>query len=81
MLRVLGGLAAAVGPLAALVILNSTTSWVSGRVYDQALPIVITWLVVSVIAWLDPGASGRLSGAKGVSDAVSGAIRAAGKTG
>ncbi len=47
-LRIFGGIVAAIAPLAALLILRSTTTLVSEKVYDQTLPIVITWLLVSM---------------------------------
>jgi hypothetical protein len=50
----------AVVPLAALLALHKL-GIVNGSVFDHTLPIVVTWLVVSVFTWIDPRAESSIS--------------------
>jgi len=68
-LRGLGKVIAAVTPLAALLVLQSSGA-VSGTVSAQILPIVTTWLLVAIFTWLDPRTESDISGVKAVTDLV-----------
>jgi hypothetical protein len=65
MLRVLSKGVGAVVPLAALLVLRSSGT-VSDATFAQVLPIVVTWLIVSIVSWIDPRAENNISGVKDV---------------
>jgi hypothetical protein len=67
-LRMLGAFVAAVAPLAVLLTLRATAPSVPNKILDQALPITVTWLLVSIITWIDPGNGERPSTVKDVLD-------------
>jgi hypothetical protein len=50
----------AVVPLAALLVLRDLRI-ANSTVFAQALPIVVTWLIVSILTWIDPRAEGSIS--------------------
>jgi hypothetical protein len=50
----------AVVPLAALLVLRDL-GIASSTAFAQALPIVVTWLIVSILTWIDPRAEGSIS--------------------
>jgi hypothetical protein len=50
----------AVVPLAALLVLKDL-GIANSTVFAQALPIVVTWLIVSVLTWIDPRAESSIS--------------------
>jgi len=50
----------AVIPLATVLALQHW-GFVSSTVFAQALPIVVTWLIVSILTWLDPRAESSIS--------------------
>jgi hypothetical protein len=60
-LRMLGLIVLAVAPLAVVIALRATPSHVPSSTLDQALPITITWLVVSIVTLIDPGTGDRIS--------------------
>jgi hypothetical protein len=69
--RGLGKAIVAVAPLAVLVVLQSLNI-VSSTVFGQVLPIVVTWLLVAVLTWLDPRTESSISGVKAVTDLMRG---------
>ena len=58
--RGLSQIVIAVVPLAALLALHDLQI-ASSTVFAQALPIVVTWLIVSVLAWIDPRSESSIS--------------------
>jgi hypothetical protein len=71
MARGLGKVIVAVAPLAVLLVLHSVNE-VPFTVFAQVLPIVVTWLVVAVLTWLDPRTESNISGVKAVTDLMRG---------
>jgi len=68
LLNILRGFIAAVAPLAAVLTLRATVPSVPNTILAPALPIAVTWLLVSVITWIDPGKGERTSDVKTVLD-------------
>jgi hypothetical protein len=67
-LRMLRSFVAAVAPLAVLLTLRAIAPSVPDKILDQALPIAVTWLLVSIITWIDPGNGERTSNVKSMFD-------------
>jgi hypothetical protein len=67
-LRMLRAFVAAIAPLAALLTLRATAPSIPNEILDRALPIAVTWLLVSIITWIDPGNGERTSTVKTVLD-------------
>jgi hypothetical protein len=63
--RGLSQIVVAVVPLAALLALHKLGT-VNGSVFDHTLPIVVTWLIVSILTWIDPRAESSISSADSV---------------
>ena len=58
--RGLSQIVIAVVPLTALLALQNL-GIVNRPVFEHTLPIVVTWLIVSILTWLDPRAEGSIS--------------------
>jgi hypothetical protein len=58
--RGLSQILVAVVPLAALLVLKGL-GIANSTVFAQALPIVVTWLIVSILTWIDPRAESSIS--------------------
>jgi len=59
---------AAVAPLVVVLTLRAAVPSVPDAILAPALPITITWLLVSIITWIDPGKGERTSEVKTVLD-------------
>jgi Ca2+/Na+ antiporter len=66
-----GRIAAAVAPLALVFILRSQ-SQISDKLLDSIVPVAVTWLLVSVVTWIDPGSGDRATRVKDLWSALPG---------
>ncbi|WP_214109187.1 hypothetical protein [Acrocarpospora catenulata] len=71
-LRGLGGAFVAIAPLAVFLLLRTTTSVIPDSIVDQVLPIAVTWLLLSIIAWIDPGTGSRSGKLRNLTDLLPG---------
>jgi hypothetical protein len=68
--RGLGRVIVAVAPLAVLLVLQGLG--IGSGVPAQVWPIVVTWLLVAVLTWIDPRTESSISGVKAVTDLMRG---------
>jgi hypothetical protein len=59
-----------VAPLAVLLVLQGLG--IGSGVPAQVWPIVVTWLLVAVLTWIDPRTESSISGVKAVTDLMRG---------
>ncbi|WP_155361269.1 hypothetical protein [Acrocarpospora macrocephala] len=71
-LRIVGGILVAIAPLTIYLLLRTTTSIIPDKIVDQVLPVAVTWLLLSVIAWIDPGNGNRTGNLKNLTDLLPG---------
>jgi hypothetical protein len=69
--RWIGRVAAAIVPLTVVLMLQARLPG-SGKLIDPLIPVAVTWLLVSVITWIDPGSGDRASSVKNLLGAMPG---------
>jgi hypothetical protein len=67
--RGLSHIVIALVPLAALLVLHDLKI-VPSPEFAQALPIVVTWLIVSILTWIDPRAESSITNTSNVMSAL-----------
>ncbi|GAA2609687.1 pyridoxamine 5'-phosphate oxidase family protein [Paractinoplanes durhamensis] len=70
-LRWIGRLVAAAMPLAVILFLQATTHG-SDKQLEPLVPVAATWLLVSIVTWIDPGGGDRSAGVRNLLGAVPG---------
>lgn len=70
-LRWLGRIVAASTPLIVILILKANLDG-SDKQLDPLIPVAVTWLLVSIVTWIDPGGGDRSSSVKNLLGAVPG---------